>query len=182
MEDVLDFLSHAGDKGLMPAATSTALAVATRNVFGVLGEDEQKNIKALDLDTIIRRFDTKRKKDFNPTSLKEYGRRVRRVIELYEQWQDNPANFSVKTRVARKPRKVSQVEAPKPVFNHSTTDVPPTPPRTGTFQSSCPVGPGRVVTLSNIPEDLTSAEADKLARFVRVLAIDFGQTSDTNAT
>ena len=39
-DDLLEFLDHAGDKGLMPAATAQALAVATRNVMGILAEDE----------------------------------------------------------------------------------------------------------------------------------------------
>ena len=40
VDDLLEFLDHAGDRGLMPAATAQALAVASRNVMGVLGEQE----------------------------------------------------------------------------------------------------------------------------------------------
>ena len=39
-DDLLEFLDHAGDKGLMPAATAQALAVATRNVLGILSDVE----------------------------------------------------------------------------------------------------------------------------------------------
>ena len=170
MNDLLDFLTHAGDKGLMPAASAQALAVAARNVFGVLEENEQKNVKELDLDVIIKRFNNKRARDFSPASLKEYGRRVRKAVDLYEQWKDNPADFSVKTRAPRRSRKGSQAD----IREHDVaTNVGQTPPnRTGAYQSSFPVGPGRVVTLSNIPQDLNSAEAEKLAQFVRMLAVD----------
>lgn len=170
LEDLLDFLNHAGDKGLLPAASAQALAVAARNVLGVLEKDEQKNLESLDLDTIIKRFNNKRAKDFSPNSLKEYGRRVRKAIDLYEQWKSNPADFSVKTRAPRKSRKVIEAEIKEPeiaVINsreHLS--------RVGTYQSSFPVGPGRVVTLINVPEDLTPAEAEKLAQFVRMLAVD----------
>lgn len=39
------------------------------------------------------------------------------------------------------------------------------------YQSSFPVRPGTVVTLSNIPNDLTSEEAERLAQFVRLLGV-----------
>ncbi|MFZ1701885.1 MAG: hypothetical protein WBO10_05380 [Pyrinomonadaceae bacterium] len=178
LEDLLDFLSHTGNKGMMPTATSRALAVAVRNVFGVLDEDEQKNIGELDLNSVIKRFNNKRAKDFNPGSLKEYGRRVQRAIELYEQWKENPAEFSVKTRSTGARRKTGRttqtdINHHEPAPSSATYPVTPIPPgRRGTFQSSFPVGPGRVVTLSNIPEDLTSGEADKLAQFVRLLAVE----------
>lgn len=165
LEDLLDFLSHTGNKGMMPAATSQALAVAARNVFGVLDPEEQKNIGELSLEAVIKRFNNKRARDFNPGSLKEYGRRVQRAVDLYEQWKENPTEFSVKTRNAstrRKSVKTAQNDITKqePVGHH------------GTYQSSFPIGAGRVITVSNIPEDLTSSEAEKLAQFVRMLAVE----------
>lgn len=42
----------------------------------------------------------------------------------------------------------------------------------GTYRSSVPVRPGLVVTLVNIPNDLTRAEAERIAGFVRMLALD----------
>lgn len=170
LEDLLDFLNHAGDKGLMPAASAQALSVAARNVFGVLEVDEQKNLENLDLDAIVRRFNNKRAKDFSPNSLKEYGRRVRKAVELYLQWKNDPADFSVKTRAPRKSRKENQGDSYEPDVSVLSTSILATRP--GAYQSSFPVGPGRVVTLSNVPEDLTSAEAEKLAQFVRMLAVD----------
>ncbi len=178
MDDLLDFLSYAGKKGMMPIATSQALAVAARNVFGVLDEEEQGNIGNLSLDAVIKRFNNKRRKDFNPGSLKAYGQRVQRAVELYEQWKENPADFSVKTRKTgnrRKSIKTNQSDVNKEIISTPTEDtvVAQAPSsRHGTYQSSFPVGPGRVVTVSNIPEDLTSSEADKLAQFVKMLAVE----------
>lgn len=172
MEDLLDFLEHAADKGLMPRSTAQALAVATRNVFGVLEEKEQQNLASLDLDLIIKRFNNKRARDFNPRSLGEYARRVRRAVELNEQWRENPAGFSVKTRSRRKSEKSQKAATLTEAKGEQYGDTPFSRNRTGSYQSSFPVGPGRVITLTNIPDDLTSAEAEKLAQFVRMLAID----------
>ena len=179
LEDLLGFLSHTENKGIMPVATSRALALAVRNVFGVLDDDEQKDISSLDLGAVIKRFNNKRAKDFSPRSLKEYARRAERAVELYGQWKANPAEFSVKTRSTNVGRQRKGRMSQGADYNEypaestsgdSTSTAIPSPH--GTYQSSFPVGPGRVVTLSNIPEDLTSGEAERLAQFVRLLAID----------
>lgn len=97
-EELIDFLAHAGERGLMPAATAQALSVATRNVLSVLDEKERADLPLDDIDAIIRRFDNKRARDFNPASLKEYGRRLKRAVDLYLQWREDSANFAVETR------------------------------------------------------------------------------------
>lgn len=170
-DDLLEFLDHAGDKGLMPAATAQALAVATRNVLAILSDVEKADLSQLDLDTAIKRFTNKRAKDFNPTSLKEYGRRVRRAVELFLNWREDPANFTIKTRATGAPRKkdkgsVSSEPAARDATEQTLDEVP------GTYRSSVPVRPGLVVTLVNIPNDLTSAEAERIAGFVKMLALD----------
>ena len=84
-EDILGFLDHASEHGLMPTTTAQSLAVAARNVFGILSDDERADLNRLDLNAVIKRFNNRRAKDFNPSSLKEYGRRVHRAIDLYTQ-------------------------------------------------------------------------------------------------
>jgi hypothetical protein len=170
--DLVEFLDHAGDKGLMPAATAQALAVATRNVMGILTDQEKKDLGGQDLDAVIRRFNNKRAKDFNPSSLKEYGRRVRRAIDLFLRWRADPANFTVKTRATSGSRRkgnaaeIADTEetevAAESVMSH----------RAGTYHSSIPVRPGMVVTVANVPHDLTKAEANRLADFIKMLAVE----------
>lgn len=171
-DDLIDFLDHAGDRGLVPAATAQALAVATRNVLGVLSDHERSDLSQQDLDAIIKRFTNKRAKDFNPSSLKEYGRRVHRAVELFLRWREDPANFEVKTRTtssARKKEKSKELgNASGDTSSENPGEMPSLP---GTYHSAIPVRPGSVITLTNIPHDLTKAEAERLANFVRMLAL-----------
>lgn len=170
-DDLLEFLDHAGDKGLMPAATAQALAVATRNVLAILSDTEKADLSQLDLDTAIKRFANKRAKDFTPTSLKEYGRRVRRAVELFLNWREDPANFTIKTRTTSAPRTKGKGSAnSEPVARDVAEQAPDD--AAGAYRTSIPVRPGHVVTLINIPNDLTSAEAERIAGFVRMLALD----------
>ena len=173
LDDLIDFLDHAGDRGLMPAATAQAFAVAARNVLGVLSDQEKNNLSDQDLDSVIKRFNNKRAKDFSPTSLKEYGRRVHKAVELFLTWREDPANFTVKTRATATPRKKEKGKnsAPlQPDAEPEQFDQQQTAP--GTYRSAIPVRPGVVVTLANVPYDLTKAEAERLAGFVRMLAIE----------
>lgn len=170
-DDLLEFLDHAGDRGLIPAATAQALAVATRNVLGVLSDQEKNAMDSQDIDGVIKRFNNKRAKDFSPSSLKEYGRRVHRAVGLFLQWREDPANFSVKTRSMPTTRK-EKAKGQTAVTSEPADFSDDTNSRTGSYSSSVPVRPGVVVTLANLPHDLTKAEAERLASFVRMLAME----------
>jgi hypothetical protein len=173
MDDLLNFLAHASDKGLMPAATATALGVASRNVLGVLDASEREDLRKVDLDAVIKRFNNKRAKDFNPSSLKEYGRRVHRAVDLFLSWRGDPAGFTVKTRAGTNPRKKDRTRFEPVSMAHENGDVQvPGPHDAGGYRSAFPIRPGTVVTISNIPSDLTPAEAERLATFVRMLSVE----------
>lgn len=172
LDDLLDFLDHAGDRGLMPAATAQALAVATRNVLGVLSEQERKDLSQHDLASVIKRFNNKRAKDFTPSSLKEYARRVHRAVELFLTWREDPANFNVKTRATGGARKRDKGKGASPQPESEFDQSDQRLPQSGTYHSAIPVRPGVVITLSNVPYDLTKGEAERLAGFVRMLAIE----------
>lgn len=175
VDNLLDFLAHASQRGLMPAATAQALAVACRNVFGILGADERADLRVADIDGVIKRFTNKRAKEFSPSSLKEYGRRVHRAVDLFLQWRGNPADFAIKTRATgnrRKKERSAAIDASPPTANESEMAEHPASVDAGGYASRLALRPGRVVTISNVPDDLTAAEAERLARFVRMLAAE----------
>jgi hypothetical protein len=177
VDDLIDFLGHAGERGLMPVATAQALAVASRNVFGILNAEERADLRAMDLDAVIRRFNNKRAREFNPSSLKEYGRRVHRAVTLFKQWRDDPANFSTKTRNTASSSSKQKGRSPTPVlevregggFEYRSANSTGSG-QTG-YQSAVAIRPGTIVTLNNIPPDLTAEEAERLAQFVKMLVV-----------
>lgn len=171
VDDLLGFLDHAADKGLLPPATATALAVACRNVFGILADQERANIAGLDRKALIKRFQNKRARDFTPDTLKEYGRRVERAVTLFEQWRDDPANFQVPTRSTTIRRKNGPPPGPTPGAEVVPTAGPAPVSLPGTYQTAVPLGPERIITLVNVPVDLTEQEAQRVAAFVKMLAV-----------
>lgn len=171
-EDLVDFLSHASDRGLIPAATAQSLAVAVRNVLSVLSVEERADVRTLDLDAVVKRFTNKRAKDFNPSSLKEYGRRLHRAVQLFKAWREDPANFTVKTRSTANSRRAEQKVKPEAAAIENILEAGSASHGHGGYQSAFPIRPGTVVTISNVPSDLTAAEAERLAQFVRMLAVE----------
>ncbi len=154
VDDLLAFLEHASDRGLLPAATAKALSVASRNVLGVLESGERNDLRTLDLAGVAKRFHNQRARDFTPQSLKEYERRVNRAVHMYLEWKADPSSFKAATRSTRPPSSGSEF---------------PIQPLLGTYQTSVPLGPGRIVTIANVPVDLTKSEADRLVKFVQML-------------
>ena len=174
LEALLGFLHHASQRGLMPTATATALTVAARSVLDVLDAKEKNDLRTADLERAIKRFNAKRGNDFNPASLKEYGQRTRRAVEHFLRWQDDPANFSVKTRVTKKQMREQGAEQKVNALLEGI-QARREGERTGSgrsYDTSVPIRPGIVVELCNIPYDLTNAEAERLAQFVRMLVVE----------
>jgi len=171
VEELLAFLEHAAERGLMPAATAQALAVASRNVFGILSDPETIDVRQLDLDTVVKRFHNKRAKDFSTDTLKEYERRVRRAVKLFMEWSEDPANFRAATRATTPGRKRRSGPEPMSGGDAPTSSAAATP-SSGTYQTVLPLAPGRIVTLANVPVDLTSVEAERLAQFIRMLVVE----------
>ncbi len=175
---VLDFLTHAAERGMLPTATASALAVACRTVFEILEPGEAEDLRNVDLSRLVSRFSNKRARDFNPSSLKEYGRRVKRAWDLFSSWKSDPANFLPKTRATAARKGAKRVD--RPSTESASGQMPamavPSAVRSveafempGAFSSAFPIRRGHVVTISNIPADLTGEEAERLAFYVRLL-------------
>lgn len=173
-EGLLAFLDVAATRGSLPRATAAALTVASRRVMEVLTAKERANLLNVESAAVVKRFNRKFADHYSAGSLNEYGRRFERALELFKQWNANPTNFSVPTRLTKRAR------ASKAVADsaHGGTGTPPEDPApamqagASSFHSSFPVRPGTVVTLLNVPSDLTKAEAERLAQFIRMLAVE----------
>jgi hypothetical protein len=172
VDELLEFLNHAADRGLMPAATAKALEVSSRKVFSSLSDDERADLRTIDLDSVVKRFGNKHAKEFTPTSLRAYGQRATRAVDQFLKWRENPAGFSVKTRSTVSSRK--RVPAPNVAESLGTTEPPSATVgmTAGSYQTSFPIRPGKIVTVANLPNDLSTAEAERLAQFIKMLVVD----------
>ena len=147
-------------------------------MFEVLNAEDAEDLRRVDLDRLVNQFTNMRARDFNPSSLKEYDRRVKRAWELFSAWKSDPANFAPKTRTSAVKRAGKRVDraTPEKVGETALVNAPTSPTRSvdafeqdGAYTSAFPIRRGHVVTISNLPSDLTIAEAERLAEFVKLL-------------
>ena len=184
--DLLDFLEHAAQRGVMPAATAQSLAVACRTIFQILSEKERGDLRRLDLDAVTLRFAKKRARDFSAGTMEDYVSRLRRAVTIFLGWRGDPAHFRIPTRAGRGGR--GHTQPPIAVAGTGTdtgseytmvADAGPLsggaraslPVSRGGYQTVVPLRPGHLITIANVPEDLSGEEAERLAQFVRMLAV-----------
>jgi hypothetical protein len=169
----------AAEKGLMNKNTAAGLRAACVQVLSVLDNWETTELRHLDVDETLRRFQNLRIKNFKPQSLEVYKRRFRQALASYTAFLANPGAWRPLTH--ERPQRGAVFAAPdidraaawtaghvpNKIISHEEINLItyPFPLRSGT------------VAQLMLPTDLTLSEVNRLAAFMRTLAIDFDSTS-----
>lgn len=177
-DDLKAFLSWTADKGMIPAATVHARKAASNMVLDILSEEEAKDVTALDLDDVMRRFQNLKGKNYTPTSLRTYQSRLGKAVEDFKVYLDNPMAFKPSgsrqsngtNRTASKGKtKAAEIESPRPVALPSHSPASLEMPSTHIL--SIPIRVDLVVRIQGLPFDLSVAEAEKIANVVKAMAM-----------
>lgn len=168
---LVDHWSWASKKGLMNSNTAGALRAACSQVLAVEDDWESLDVRAMDVDLMLQRFENLRMKDFTPKSLAQYGSRFRRAVKSYLEYLEHPHGWRFDSREPRaggkedagsKPRRRSLSKKEEPIQAEALGDMItyPFPVRSG------------VVARLVLPRDLRATEARRLSAFLQSLAID----------
>lgn len=178
------FLTMAIRKNDIVDATGSALRTGVRKVLETDEELESTKVQDYDVEEIIRRFRIRNRASMKDASLNEYEKRFRQVVDMYSKWLNDDPDWRPKARSSR-PR------AAKPAASNGTSngngrvkaapasvnagpvgmvESAPTPP-VGMVTYPYPVRPGMLAQIT-LPEDLTSKEAERVAKFVASLAFE----------
>lgn len=186
---LLSFLDWAGRTGEMNPATARAWAATARAVLAVEAEPDTVDVRGLDVESLLDRFQMLNRTKYSSGSMTTYRSRFRQAVSAYQLWLDgDPGWKPAKTRSNGNARKASkkaeqQSEAVTPAAE-------PVAPEASHAHSSprmvaydMPLRPDMLVRLT-LPVDLTSADAERVAAFVRSLAFasfpsPSGQGTDT---
>jgi hypothetical protein len=97
-------------------------------------------------------------------------------VDDFLRWRDNPASYTPQQRVSSankgKKKRDTEFDSSRAQVNSEDPMEQPAPNDPGSYQSAFPVRPGWVVTIVNLPHDLSKSEADRLAQFIRMLAAE----------
>ncbi len=190
---MLAFITRLGERGDLNRATANNLRLAAAKILEVENTPEEVDVRNLDVDDLTRRFETLNRLNYNTTSMNAYKARFRQAVQLYRaylsgdpEWkaslrkerEGQPAKKQAKKVVTKAParRIVSSVTpAQEPA---ATSQQAPADSMDGTrlVLYDLPLRRDLIIRLS-LPVDLTEADAERVAVFVRSLA--FSQASRT---
>lgn len=166
------FFDHAAEKGLMKRNTAISRKAATNKILAVLDESELSDLRALDLGDTFDRFQNLQGMQYKPDSLQVYISRARTAVGDFISYVDNPSSFKSNStqRSSTKSKGTSKKE--KNVNNQKGMDQEELSHHdVKGIIVPVPLRENLTVKISNLPADLTQAEAERLAAIVKAYAV-----------
>lgn len=186
LNELVKFLDTAGSKGWIKPNTASSMKTTCVRVLGDLDEEEKVDVAKIDVDDALTRFANKNS-GVASGSLGAYKSRLRSAIKMFTEARANPTGWkppssrtaraaqdgkAASASPARAKAKGSRLEAATQAQKHSAhghTDVAETIGRGLSYPF--PLRSDVTITISNIPRDLRAAEVDRIAQFLKALAI-----------
>ena len=173
---MIAFLDLVLERGDMIPATASALRTGVKKVLDS-EEALTSDMRNVEVDDLLRQFRNKNWGKLKEKSIEEYEKRFRQTVEMYRKWLNQekdwlPARSRNTTPRKAAPSKASTAAAPAPT--ESRTPVLsglPEVPHTGMVTYPIVIRAGVRGTII-LPEDLTTKEAERVAVFVRALALE----------
>jgi hypothetical protein len=169
---LVDHWKWAADKGLMNDNTAASIGAATRQVLSVVDDWKTLDVRALDVEDVLRRFQNKRSKDFMPRSLTTYRARFVQAVRLFLSYLDDPGAWkpggaSGRAATRSKKQATKSPDARLPVDRESV----PVPRMSGLVEYPFPLREGRFAYL-RLPVDLTATDVQRLTKYLNTLVMD----------
>ena len=178
-QDLIRFWDWVVEKGLVKRATANARKTAVVEVLDALGEGTSVDIRQLDVEEGLRRFENLKSAKYTPHSLSTYKSRFRKAVAEYLAYLDNPSEWrpDIKPRRARGEKPVvpsGSTMGPRSRQDDSRDTIPGAIAHPGggarLIDYPFPVREG-VVAVLRLPMDLRSSEASRLASWLSALAM-----------
>lgn len=178
LKSLIEFLDWTAEKGLMAKNTVNGRKAAVGAVLGVLAPEEASDVTEVDLDSAMARFVNLQGKKYNTSSLNVYKSRTNAAINDFRDWLSDPLAF--KPHLAKSEKKPNGKAATKPKSSTSEkiTREEAQSPGSGSASHQAtanvfpiPIRENLVVRIHNLPFDLSTAEAEKIANVIKAMAM-----------
>jgi hypothetical protein len=183
-EALTEFLKYVADHGLWKANTALSYRTAASKIESDLTEQEAADVRQIDLNLVFQRYMNRNKLKVSPSTLATYKRRLGNAIEEFVRYRGDPMNYRPQLTSGRQPgdseksapensRKKRKAPRQPAGDEREPRDVPAMTPSSTTPMLTVPF-PLRPDFLASvqIPRDLRKGEADRLAAFIKTLAMD----------
>ena len=176
-QGLIAFLDWAARHDELSSNTAAAYKTAVTQVLEVEGDAwHSTDIRTLNIDGKIERFERLRASRYNPTSLSSYGNRFRAAVNKYLKYLEDPGTVWAKQPTLSRTRSAEKTTGPDTTKRRERVNAgPPSAPSKGEppdlIQYPFPLRSGVMAYLS-LPRDLRRDESQRIAAFVASLAID----------
>ncbi len=172
--DMVAFVERLGKENKINPRLAAQLASSVRRVAEVEPSWEQMDVKQLNVDALLQRFAQEKASSYGKTSLEEYQRRFRRVVNMYLDYLANPEGWQPAIRRGRPPKSKTAVTAKRGRTAATAAPAASAPAPVGevrVVEYPFPLRASLVIKLS-LPSDLRKAEVERLSAFLRTLTVD----------
>ncbi|MCG6118226.1 MAG: hypothetical protein MEQ07_08560 [Aquimonas sp.] len=178
-ERLLDFLREAPKQGLLNPAVARSRANAIDALFTVLTPAERADIRRIDVDRLPGRLHKVQGSTIRPEVLELYRIRVGEALVDYLAWLGNPGDFATISGNALRRDLRCFVSPPDNAEEaRALEDIALAVSERRKDYLTVPLRDGVTVYISNLPFDLSAAEAGRIARVVMALAATDGAGAD----
>lgn len=173
VDGLLAFCDYLIKNGYATRGSVTPWKSATKQVFEAVEGPEYGalDVRALDLDEYLQRWENMERGNYKIESLQSYGSRLRRAHEAYLAYLNNGTT----PQLTRRPTRRREADDQSPVERRpDRTDVSGTagPPAGGTLVDyPFPLRTGQLAYV-RLPRQLERADAERLAAFVKTLVFE----------
>ncbi len=180
-KDLIDHWTWAAKKGVMNPNTAGGLRAACTQVLSVFEEGpESVDIRNLDMEGTLRRFENLKRREFKPQVLEVYKTRFRQAVKSYLVYLEDPGGWkpAMRERAAQSERNgrsksKERARKPAPVPVESSAPAPPLPfeQKGRVMDYPFPLREGVIAHLW-LPADLKRADVKRLTAFMNTLVMD----------
>ncbi len=165
----LEFLRLGAVTGITNPATARSRKLAAEQLLVQLKPHERLDLRLLDVDELCTRFHKLQGSTIRPESIQLYNDRLVSGLKDFVTWTSDPGNFQ---SVEGKQKEAVAVAARDSEDQaQAREELVLNPPRSPHDIFPVPLREDLVVYLQNIPLDMTSSEARKIAAVVQALAV-----------
>ncbi len=163
------FMRQSVVSGLIKPATLRARKLAAEQLMVELKSHERQDLRLLDLDELSARFHKLEGSSIRPESMDVYKSRFGDALRDFIAWTDDPKSFAP-TETEQKALR-EQLDSEPEGHKRAREELALNPPRNPHQLFPVPIREDLVVYIQNVPLDLTTREADKIAAVIRALAV-----------
>ena len=162
------FMREAAVSGLYNPSTARARKLAAEQLLIQLKSHERTDMRLVDVDALVARFHKIQGSTIRPESLDVYRSRLNDALADFISWTADPGAFQPRESTLRATREGLKEDSPGEARAREQLALDPLRRPHDIFP--VPLREDLVVYIQNVPLDLTTKEAKKIASVVRALA------------